>query len=252
MSKFVWYDLLTPDMGASSKFYSHVVGWNIADSGMPGRDYAIIKQGDTLIGGIMPPPSSAGAMPPLWNGYIYCNDVDATAQKAVLLGGSIFQAAQDIPGIGRFAVVVDPSGASFIVFKNNDGQQPSAIVEGSVGHVGWRELMSGDWEKAWPFYSGLFGWTKDMTMDMGPMGTYQMFKAGDELIGGMMTKSTDYPFPAHWNYYFNVESATAAMTRATSLGAQITFGPTQVPGGSWALNGIDPQGAAFSLLSTHQ
>jgi uncharacterized protein len=112
--------------------------------------------------------------------------------------------------------------------------------------------MSGNWEQAWAFYSGMFGWTKVDAMDMGPMGTYQMFNSGDTLIGGMMTKPATDPTAPHWNYYINVDSAEAAVARAKSLGATITVGPMQVPGGSWAVNGIDPQGAAFSLLSTHQ
>lgn len=252
MSKFVWYDLMTPNLAASSKFYSYVVGWSVADSSMPGMDYAIITQGDIEVGGMMPPPPNAEGMLPLWNGYIYADDVDAAAQKAVGLGGAIFQAPMDIPGVGRFAVIADPSGATFLLFKNQSGETPAPVVDGAVGHIGWRELMSGNWEQAWGFYSGMFGWSKDDAMDMGSMGTYQMFKSGDDLIGGMMTKSKDDLTPPHWNYYFNVDSAEAAMARAISLGAKITFGPMQVPGGSWALNGIDPQGAAFSLLSTNK
>ena len=124
MSKFVWYDLMTPDMAASSKFYSHVVGWSVADSGMPGMDYAIITQGSTQIGGMMPPPPNAKDMPPLWNGYIYADDVDVAAAKAVTLGGSIFQAPMDIPDVGRFAVIADPTGATFLLFKNQGGEDP--------------------------------------------------------------------------------------------------------------------------------
>ncbi len=252
MSKFVWYDLMTPDMAASSKFYSHVVGWTIADSGMPGMDYAIITQGNTEVGGMMPPPPNAEGMPPLWNGYIYAEDVDAAAAKATTLGGTILQAPQDIPDVGRFAVIADPTRATFLLFKNQGGENPAPVAEGTLGHIGWRELMSSNWEQAWDFYSGMFGWTKDMAMDMGPAGTYQMFKSGDDLVGGMMTKPADYPRPSHWNYYFNVDSAEAAASRAKTQGASITSGPMEVPGGSWALNGIDPQGAAFSLLSTNK
>jgi uncharacterized protein len=252
MSKFVWYDLMTPDVAAASKFYENVVGWSVADSGMPGMDYAMISMGSHEIGGMMPPPPTAQNMPPLWNGYIYADDVDAAAAKAVSLGGSIFQDAMDIPGIGRFAVVADPSGASFILFKNNGGEQPAAVPDGTAGHIGWHELMSSAWERDWAFYSAMFGWTKAMAMDMGPAGTYQMFNAGDQMIGGMMTKMADDPTPPHWNYYINVDSAEAAVARATSLGATIIFGPMEVAGGNWALNGIDPQGAMFSLLSKNK
>lgn len=252
MSKFVWYDLMTPDMAASAKFYSHVVGWNVADGGMPGMDYWIITQGANQIGGIMPPPPTAVGMPPLWNGYIHADNVDAAAAKAISLGGSMFQEPMDIPGVGRFAVISDPTGATFLLFKDSSGTTPAEVAMDAVGHIGWRELMSGNWEQAWDFYSGMFGWTKADTMDMGPMGIYQMFKSGDDLIGGMMTKNDEDGMPPLWNYYINVESAEAAMARAKSLGATITVEPQQVPGGSWALNGIDPQGAAFSLLSSNK
>ena len=39
--KFVWYDLATSDMKAASEFYGKVIGWDIADSGMPGMDDAV-------------------------------------------------------------------------------------------------------------------------------------------------------------------------------------------------------------------
>jgi predicted enzyme related to lactoylglutathione lyase len=249
MSSFIWYDLMTMDMKASAEFYAHVVGWKIADSGMPGMDYAIIKAGDVEVGGMMPVPPTAKGMPPCWNGYIHSSDVDGDAKKAVSLGGSIFQEAMDIPGIGRFAVIADPSGAAFIVFKPNTSESPTKVPDGTLGHIGWRELMSSDWQRDWSFYSAMFGWSKADNLDMGPMGTYQMFHAGGAPIGGMMTKTPDDPMPPHWNYYFNVDSAEAAVARAKAKGATITFGPMEVPGGQWAVNGIDPQGAMFSLVS---
>ena len=250
MGNFIWCDLMTPDMQASADFYAHVVGWTIADSGMPGMNYAIIKAGSIDVGGMMPVPPSASGMPPCWNGYIHSTGVDKDAQRAVTLGGTIFQEAMDIPGVGRFAVLADASKAAFIIFTPNSSESPAKVPDGTPGHIGWRELQSGDWQKAWAFYAAMFGWTKADAMDMGPMGTYQMFKSGEQLIGGMMTKTADDPMPPHWNYYFNVDSAEAAVARAKSKGAKITFGPMEVPGGQWAVNGIDPQGASFALVST--
>ena len=61
------------------------------------------------------------------------------------------------------------------------------------GHVGWHELYAGEWKSAFDFYAGQFGWTKGEAMDMGEMGTYQIFAAGGEPIGGMMTKPADMP-----------------------------------------------------------
>ena len=55
------------------------------------------------------------------------------------------------------------------------------------GRVGWHELLAADWEKAWAFYGELFGWRK-ADVDIGAVGTYQLFSAGGLTIGGMFTK----------------------------------------------------------------
>lgn len=62
------------------------------------------------------------------------------------------------------------------------------------------------------------------------------------------TKLPDMPEP-FWNYYVNVDGLDAAVGRATAAGARIVHGPQQVPGGSWIVNALDPQGAMFSLVS---
>lgn len=249
MSKFIWYDLMTPDVKASSDFYAHVTGWNIRDSGMPGAaPYSILSANGVDVGGIMPSPPGS-AMPPVWTGYIHSADVDRDARRATELGGSVFKEPQDIPEVGRFAVLCDPSGAPFIAFRPNSTATPTAVPDGTPGHFGWRELMSGNWQEAFGFYSALFGWGKTEAMDMGPMGTYQLFQTGPGQTGGMMTKAPQDPFPPRWNYYINVDAMDGALKRATARGARVLMDPMEVPGGGYACGCIDPQGAAFSLFS---
>jgi uncharacterized protein len=249
MSKFTWYDLMTPDVKASSEFYSHVAGWTIRDSGMPGASpYYILSANGIDVGGLMSSPPSYG-MPPVWTGYIHSSDVDRDAKRAAELGGSVYREAQDIPGVGRFAVLCDPSGAAFIAFKPSSTAQPAAVADGTPGHFGWRELISGNWQQAFDFYAALFGWTKTEAMDMGPMGTYQLFATGPGQTAGMMTKAPQDPYPPRWNYYINVDTMTGAVKRATERGARVVMEPMEVPGGGFACGCIDPQGAAFSLFS---
>jgi predicted enzyme related to lactoylglutathione lyase len=85
-------------------------------------------------------------------------------------------------------------------------------------------------------------------MDMGPMGRYQLFAAGEANIGGMMTKPPAVPVP-HWTYYFNVPAIDAAAARVTSGGGRIIHGPMQVPGDLWIVSCFDPQGAGFALVA---
>lgn len=247
--KFVWYELMTTDTKAAEEFYDDVVGWTSEDSGMPGAGYTLFKtDGDLRVAGLMTMPEGALKMnaPPAWLGYIGVDDVDASAKQLKELGGTVHREPDDIPNIGRFAVVTDPHGAVFALFKGN-GEMPE-LAQNANGNVGWHELMAGDLAVEFPFYQKMFGWGKEEAMDMGEMGVYQIFSHGGAQIGGMMTKPAEIPSP-YWGYYFNVAALDAAVERATSRGAKIIMGPMEVPGGAWVINGVDPQGAHFSLVS---
>jgi uncharacterized protein len=250
---FVWYDLMSTDAKAAEAFYRGVVGWRMQDAGMPDRSYTILSAGETAVGGLMPLPPDACAAGgrPVWTGYIGVDDVDAFAAKVKQAGGTIHHPPDDIPGVGRFSFVADPQGATFILFKGLSNAQPQAPAPGTPGHTGWRELQAAEWESAFGFYSGLFGWTKAEAVDMGPMGTYQLFAIDGVPKGGMMTKPKDMPSP-FWVYYFNVDDIEAAATRVKDAGGKLLHEPHEVPGGSWIVNCSDPQGATFALLGPHR
>lgn len=250
VSKHIWYDMMTPDLKAAEIFYAKVIGWNIADAGMPDVSYSIVSAGDVMVGGMMQTPKGDEGMqnPPRWHGHIYVPDVDVHAKRVAKAGGKIHREPADIPGIGRFAVVSDPQGASFIMFKPNSSEQPRPVTPDTPGHIGWHELHASDGMAAWKFYSKLFGWTKDRDLDMGRYGIYRIFATGGDATGAVMTKMPDTPTP-HWLYYFNVDAIDTAAARATEGGGKITMGPHQVPTGQWIVQCTDPQGAAFAMVS---
>jgi predicted enzyme related to lactoylglutathione lyase len=141
----------------------------------------------------------------------------------------------------------DPQGAAFYIFEPADAeQQPEG--PGEVGEASWRELMTTDAAAALKFYGEVFGWQPGEALDMGPAGTYYMFNRPHGMIGGMMNKPPEMAsVPPNWQIYFRVADINAAAERVTASGGRIVNGPMEVPGGSWILNGIDPQGAAFAL-----
>jgi hypothetical protein len=247
--KFVWYELMTTDTKAAEAFYKDVVGWSVRDAGMPGMDYTLFSAGEHQVAGLMTMPEGALEMkvPPAWLGYVGVDDVDAAAEKLRAGGGTVHRAPEDIPNIGRFAIVTDPHGAAFALFKGQ-GEPPPPMDQMAPGNVGWHELMAGDLDTAFDFYSSLFGWTKDQAMDMGEMGVYQIFAHNGQPIGGMMTRPAEVPNP-YWLYYFNVEALDAAIDRAKSGGAKMLMEPMEVPGGAWIVQATDPQGALFALVA---
>ncbi|WP_341988629.1 VOC family protein [Azorhizobium sp. AG788] len=246
---FTWYELMTSDLAGAQTFYGAVAQWTMRDSGAQGMTYILASAGSTPVAGLMTLPEHlvAKSVAPHWLGYVGVDDVDATVAEVLRLGGSVHAPADDIPDVGRYAVVADPQGATFGVMKwieTMAGPQPDQMA---VGQTGWHELMAADWEGVFPFYNGLFGWEKGTAVDMGPMGVYQLFTIDGKDIGGMFTKPADVPVP-FWLYYTNVDDIDAAVQRVLSGGGQVLNGPMAVPGGTWIIQAMDPQGAMFALV----
>jgi uncharacterized protein len=244
-NSFVWHELLTRDVAAAKDFYAKVIGWSMQDMPMFGGSYTNLTAGSVAIGGIMALPPGAEAMKPFWAPYIEVADVDAAAVKLQAAGGSIHRQPQDIPNVGRFAVVADPQGAMFNLFKSQGSSVRSVTMQ--PGQVGWNELHAKDAAKAWEFYQGLFGWQKGDAMDMGPMGKYQTFAVNDAPAGAMFN-SPEAARGSFWMTYFGVTDIDAAGRRASEAGGKIMHGPAEVPGGRWIIQAADPQGAWFAML----
>ena len=249
--KFGWYELMTSDTKAAGAFYSDVVGWTTQEvSGGGDNQYTTFNIGETGIAGMLHIPGHVA-----WIGYIAVDDVDAHIEKIVEAGGKLWKPATDVPGMLRFAVVADPQGAAFVVFTPDPAMpSPERPAPPTVGTVGWHELYTTDLESGFAFYNQLFGWTKVGDMDMGAMGTYRIFDEGDHKemgSGGMMAKAPYIPVSS-WTFYFHVDSIGAAIERVKSGGGSITNGPMQVPGGAWIIQGQDPQGGMFSLVSNEE
>ena len=116
---FCWNELMTRDIVAAKKFYSELIGWNPTDGGMPGMDYTLLKIGDKDAGGMMAMPDEVPKeVPSHWMSYIMVKDVDASAKKTTELGGTVIHGPQDIPTVGRYCVIQDPTGASVALFQS--------------------------------------------------------------------------------------------------------------------------------------
>jgi predicted enzyme related to lactoylglutathione lyase len=251
LGSFVWYEYMASDAKAAADFYAAVVGWTASAGDMTDFPYTLLSAGPRAVAGLMGLPEEARRMGarPGWLGYVGVPDVDAFAAKIAAAGGAIHRPAADIPGVGRFAVVGDPHGAPFVIFKGEPAADPRPpLAPDAPGNVGWRELRAGGLDAAFAFYSGLFGWKKTQAMDMGPMGAYQVIEIGGGQGGGMMAKPAETPAP-FWLYYFNVDAIDAAAERVKSAGGRLVSGPHEVPGGGWVVRALDPQRAMFALLA---
>jgi hypothetical protein len=209
---------------------------------MPG--YTIWMAGQSQVGGLMALPSDAAGTPPHWLIYIGTPNVDATAEHAQRLGARVLKPAADIPNVGRFAVLVDPQGATFALYT--PGPTGGAIPTPGAGVFSWHELATTDVAGALRFYGELFGWTKGQGHDMGAMGVYQIFERFGSMVGGMCNVQGPAT-PPSWLSYVQVADSSRAVAAAKSAGGRLLHGPVEVPGGSWIALFMDPQGGAFAV-----
>ncbi len=252
---FIWYELVTNDAEAAQDFYGAVVGWSFAPAGQNDKDYREFSMGNAVVGGLLPltPEMTANGARPCWLGYIAVDDVDQTAARIEKAGGSIHMPPQDIPGVGRFAFVTDPEGARFYIMKGAGDRTSNsfAATEPMVGHCAWNELETTDQAGAVVFYTEQFGWRQEGDMDMGPIGKYQFLYQGKGMIGGVMPKVSEAPLPA-WSYYFRVPDIDQAISTIKDNAGKILQEPIEIPGGDFAMSGMDPQGAAFALVGARK
>jgi predicted enzyme related to lactoylglutathione lyase len=249
---FIWYELMTDDPDAAKAFYGQVVGWNARAFDGADNGYSILETEGRGIGGLMqiPADAQAGGARPCWLGYVATDDVDAAAARIEAAGGTLHKDIVDVPTVGRIAMLSDPQGAPFYLIAPSGNDQPPAPPM-TPGHIGWHELHTSEWEAAIDFYSRQFGWAKADAMEMGPMGTYQLFTAGgSDWIGGMFNADT-FGRPA-WLFYFVVRNIDEAAELVRSAGGEVLNGPMEVPGNAWTIQCRDPQGAMFALVGVRK
>lgn len=121
---FAWDEVLAPDVSSTRRFYESVFGWTSTET--PIHDtgtYTMFKVGPSNVAGGLSMPADADH-PAHWLPYLYADDLDQRSSRAEKLGATTFVPPRDIPGIGRFAVHADPTGASFALFKLTSPFQP--------------------------------------------------------------------------------------------------------------------------------
>ena len=111
-----WNELCTSDAADAIEFYTGLLGLDRGETMTP-MDYVLLRSEGVEVLGVMQITADMGEIPPHWAVYFAVEDVDATAAQAQSLGGSAIVPPSDIPDIGRFAVLKDPQGAVFGVFK---------------------------------------------------------------------------------------------------------------------------------------
>ncbi len=241
-----WVDLGSPDVDAAAGFYSALFGWEVREAEDPEQTggYRMAELGGKPVAGLM--PLMQEGQPPAWTTYVSVEDADATVEKAREAGGAVFAEPMDVLDLGRMAILADPTGAVFGIWQPRSF--PGAGLVNEPGAFNWNEINTRDPEAATAFYTAVFGWTAE-DQDMGEMGTYTVWKLGEDMMGGMLDMRGRAPdeVPPHWLVYFAVDDTDASVEKVKELSGGVAFGPIDIPAGRFAVV-HDPHGAMFAVI----
>lgn len=247
-----WFDLTTPDLEASSAFYSALLGWEFSGTGPMGMGSAAVRDG-ARVAGLSPQPEGQSA-PAFWTLYFRIGDFEDFMEGLESAGGRPLMAIPEFDEDASVALAVDPAGTAFGVLEYADARGMGAY--GVPGAVGWAELFTKD-AAAVDFYRTVFGWrvsalsrTEEQdyrAFGLGAAGGEDSPLPAEARLGGILDASA-LEVPAHWEAHFVVEDVDAAAERVVELGGDVLAAPHD------SLHGrvgrfVDPQHAAFTLVT---
>ena len=241
-----WADLMTSDLPRAREFYTRLFGWTTSDSGSEYGNYVTFRKGDVDVAG-MAAKEPGSHQPDAWTTYLAVTDADATVAAARTGGAEVLAEPMTVGTMGRMAILMDPTGASFGVWQADEFT--GFGVFGETGSPVWHELNTRDYAAALDFYTRVFGWKPVVLSDTEDF-RYSTIGAQDDMVTGVFDAAGHLPddVPSHWQLYLGVPDVQAAAATVTQLGGKVIREPWASEFGTFALVN-DPTGALFVLGS---
>ncbi len=243
-NKPVWIDLSTTDLDGAKSFYKSLFGWEVEELGPEAQGYAYFNLNGQMVGGVGP-TQGGPEQPAAWMAYIATEDMDATLAAVKENGGESLFEPLPVFDLGRGGAFRDHAGAVLGLWEPK--QLSGFRVQDQPGSFTWFELSTPDIETAKRFYGTVFGW--DTKTSEGPP-SYTEWQVEGKSIGGATEPGPNVPAdaPPHWLVYFASEDVNQTASKAQELGAQVMVGPSDYPGGRFAIIQDPQRGVPFGVV----
>jgi uncharacterized protein len=112
---FTYAELHTSDPEKAKAFYRKLFDWKTKDMPTPFGTYTEVQTGHEIEGGIR--ETETPGLPAQWLTYVNVSDVVESTKKAKELGARPLKECIEVPDVGRYSVLTDPTGALFGLFE---------------------------------------------------------------------------------------------------------------------------------------
>jgi predicted enzyme related to lactoylglutathione lyase len=115
-----WNELAARNAERARRFYSSALGWKPELKSLgPAGDYTYwgVRGEPKSFAGMLEMSAEWGDIPPSWMTYIKVGDCDEIAAAARSAGGKVMMGPFEAPGVGRVAMLEDPTGGRFSVIR---------------------------------------------------------------------------------------------------------------------------------------
>jgi hypothetical protein len=250
--KMVWFELESSNPAKSTAFFNELLGWTTEpQAGAEGAAATeLVKAGGKEVA--MVRKAEGKKAKSRWVPFVSVPDVDGAVTAVEANKGKVVKPAQDVPDVGRFAVVSDPNGAVFAVFKSAAGDQPDG--QPKAGEFIWAENLTKNKKahaSALAFYPTVVGYTNTpMEMATGKKkkkDTYDMLSYG-ETPRAAVEQAKPASLGGRWLPWVAVDDVDAAVGGVKKLKGKVVVKPFDVPTVGRMAVVADPTGAALGLM----
>lgn len=243
--KILWRELIAANRESALAFYRDLLGWNVTpiEMGADSGPYPMVRLDDTGITGF--DTSDGSDAPPHWLVYIAVPDsVEAAVARALSNGATVVRPAQDLHGIGRYAVLRDPDGAVFAAFDPSEpGEESAPSWPPAPGAFSWYAIAGTDLATTAGFYADVFGYDRPDPAEEFSIINTPVLTTGASLHAGVLPASD--ALTPQWIPYIVVTDADQILTRSIDLGGKPITPVMAIPQIGRIVGITDPTGATF-------
>jgi uncharacterized protein len=250
--KFVWFELRSTDVEKSKAFYTELLGWQAEPQEMGGTKFELVRASGKEVAIIS---AAQGKAKSHWVPFVSVTDVDASVKTIEEQQGKVVTPATDIPNIGRFAMLTDPNGVEFAVFKSVKSDDPDGPP--AAGNFVWAEYLTKNKKQhqtALTFYPATLGYTTSQ-MQMGEgksKSTYDMLQykapSGQDVPRAGVQAAKPGSLGGQWLPWVTVDDVDAVIANAKKLKGKVPVKAHDIPTVGRAAIVADSTGAAIGLL----